>query len=245
MPIILGIVEDRNFLYIVNRVLRQNSIITGDDDDIESFADLQHRASIQLAQIAVQTTLTELVSDRLIPFEEADATITMVQGQRIYDLADDFIRFVDESPFFLELDTSDNSANRFMVRYPGGEEQLKREILDYREQPGTPSYFYEMSGTTKRIGVFHIPDANYDTVKFRYTYEKSVYPQIEADLMPFVTIQEIDTFGDMASRRFQFMFTKIPMEGLEQDIIYKTAKTSLINLLKPIYSTTTYGFSYQ
>jgi hypothetical protein len=244
MSIILETTETRSFLYGVNRVLRQNSIITGDDDDISSFTDLQHKASTQLAMIAIQSTITELSSDKCLPIEEVDATITMVQSQRTYDLASDFVRFIEEKPFLLELDGSGNSANRVMQMYPGGEAQLKREILDYREQEGTPSYFYNMKASTKSIGVFHIPDANYNGVDFQYTYEKSVYPVIEVDNLPFITRQEVDTFIDMASRRFQFIFTKQPMEGLEQDIIYKGARTSLLNILRQNYPTTEYGYSY-
>lgn len=245
MTIILEATETRNFLYAVNRVLRMNSIITGDDDNLTSFSDLQHRAALQLAQIGIQATMSELVSDRMIPLEEADATITMVTGQRTYDLAEDFVRFADENPFFLELDASDNSANRWMARYAGGEAQLRRDILDYREQSGTPNHFYELNASTKSIGVFQVPNANYNNVKFRYTYEKNVYPINEGDLMPFVTVQELDAFIEMAGRRFQFLFTQQPAEGLEQDIVYKTAKTSLINLLRPFYATTSYGYNYQ
>ena len=232
------------FLDGVNRVLRQNAIITGDDDNITTFADLQHRASVQLAQIAIQSTITELSSDKCLPVEETDATITMVQGQRTYDLASDFVRFIEEKPFFLELDASGDSENRVMTMYPGGEAELKRNILDYREQQGTPTWFYNMKASTKSIGVFHIPDANYDGTDFRYTYEKSIYPTVAADTLPFTTVQEDHAFLDMASRRFQFMFTKQPMEGLEQDIIYKTARTGLLNLLRQNYPTTEYGYSY-
>jgi hypothetical protein len=234
-----------SFLDGVNRVLRQNAIITGDDDDITSFADLQHRASTQLAQIAIQSTITELSSDKCLPVEETDATLTMVEGQRTYDLASDFVRFIEERPFFLEIDGSGDSANRFMMLYPGGEAQLKREILDYREQSGTPNYFYNMKAATKSIGVFQVPDDSYDGVDFRYTYEKSIYPTVADDVLPFTTVQEDHAFLDMASRRFQFMFTKQPMEGLEQDIIYKTARTGLLGLLNQTYATTEYGYSYQ
>lgn len=233
------------FLECVNRVLRQNAVITGDDDDITSFADLQHRASVQLCQIAIQSTVTELSSDQLLPVEEADDTLTMETGIRTYDLAADFIRFVGEKPFLLKVDASGDSLNQWMSMYPGGEAQLKRDILDYREQPGSPNYFYNLSAATKSIGVFQVPDSTYDGVKYRYTYEKSIYPTVAASVMPFQTVQEFHTFTDMASRRFQFMFTKQPMDNLEQDIIYKGAKTSLIGLMRQTKATTSYGWDYR
>jgi len=232
------------FLDGVNRVLRQNAIITGDDDDLTSFADTQHRASMNLAQIAIQNTLTELSTDKLLPVEQTDGTITMVEGTRTYDLAADFVRFAEEKPFMLELDGSGNSANRFMRMYPGGEAQLRRDILDYRTQSGTPNYFYDVHGATKAVGVFQVPNNLYDGKVFRYIYEKSVYPTVAASVLPFTTDQESHTFLDMASRRFQFMFTKQPMQGLEQDIIYNTARTSLVNLMRQSYATTQYGYDY-
>jgi len=232
------------FLDGVNRVLRQTAIITGDDDDLTSFADTQHRASMNLAQIAIQNTLTELSTDKLLPVEQTDGTLTMVEGTRTYDLANDFVRFAEEKPFMLELDGSGNSANRFMRMYPGGEAQLRRDILDYRTQSGTPNYFYDVHGSTKAVGVFQVPNNLYDGKVFRYIYEKSIYPTVATSVLPFTTDQESHTFLDMASRRFQFMFTKQPMEGLEQDIIYKTARTSLVNLMRQSYATTQYGYDY-
>lgn len=60
-----------NFLSAVNRVLRTNNIIRGDDDAITTFSDTQHNATLNLALIAIQDELTETVADRLISYEKA------------------------------------------------------------------------------------------------------------------------------------------------------------------------------
>lgn len=234
-----------SFLDGVNRVLRINSIIGGDDDDLTSFSDVQHRATLELAKIAIQSTITELSSDRALPYEEATDSITMTSGTRTYALASDFVRFKDENPFFLELDGSSNSANRTSNMYPGGEERLRREVLDYKEQSGYPNWFYVLNTSTKQVGFYQVPDSSVDSVSFRYVYEKSIYPTAEGDTLPFTTTQEDHAFLDMAARRFQFIFTKQPMDGLEQDIIYKTAKSSLMSLIKPAPSSTSYGYDYR
>lgn len=232
------------FLDCVNRILRTNSVIGADDDDLTSFNEVQHVATLQIAIIAIQTTLTSLTSDRLIPYEEGDGTITLVDGQRLYDLPADFIRFKGQRPFLLKLDSSSNSENTTVNLYPGGEEKLRRQILDYREQSGEPRWFYEVNAATKQIGVYHVPDSDIAGTVYRFPYEKEIYVELAADTLPFTTNQEWHAFADMAARRFQFMFTSQPMQGLEEDIIYQTGKGNLMNLLRRTNPTNQYGYSY-
>lgn len=233
------------FLDVVNRVMRINSVIGADDDDLTSFDDAQHVATSQIARISIQSTLTELTSDRIIPYEEADGTITVVTDTRVYDLPADFIRFKGEKPFLLKLDSSSNSENTTVNEYPGGEEKLRRGVLDYREQPGEPNWFYQLMSSTKRIGLYQVPDSSVNGVVYRFPYEKSVYVSLAADTMPFTTQQESDAFSDMAARRFQFLFTSQPIEGLERDSVYAASKANLMNLLRRTNPIQAYGYSYR
>lgn len=232
------------FLDTVNRVLRINTVIGADDEDLTSFDDLQHVATLQVAKISIQSTLTELVSDRIIPYEETDGTIVTVTDQRAYSLPADFVRFKGVKPFLLKLDGSSNSENTTVNSYPGGEEALRRAVLDYREQAGEPTWFYEIEGTTKQIGLYQVPNSTNNGTTYRFPYEKSVYVTVAADTMPFVTQQESDQFADMAARRFQFLFTSQPIEGLERDSVYAAAKTSLMNLLRQTNPVRKYGYRY-
>jgi len=233
------------FLDAVNQVLRNNVVLSGDDDDLTSFATTQHRATALIAIQAVKSTLTDVVADRLIPSEWVDATITMITDQRIYSLPADFVRMDGEDPFFLELDGSGNSANRTISEYPGGEHRLKRHVLQYREQSGTPFNFYFPNDSSKKVAFYPVPTASDNNVEYRYQYEKSVYVTAEEDVLPFHTEQEDNAFMDMASRYFKFLFTNQPVENIGQDVIYGTAKAALTNLMKPSYSSTSYGFTYK
>lgn len=233
------------FINTVNRVLRLNTIIGADDEDITSFTDTQHVATIQLAKAAVQSTLTELSADRILPYEEADGTITAEDGTRVYALPADFIRFRDENPFLLKLDSGGNSENTFITQYPGGEEAVRRQVLDYREQPGESRWFYQVMSSTKQIGLYQVPDASINNVVYRFPYEKSVYVTLATDTMPFTAQQELDAFADMAARRFQFTFTSQPIEGLERDSVYAVSKSNLMNLLRITNPSKSYGYSYQ
>lgn len=229
------------FLDGVNRVLRTNTIIQGDDDDITSFADTQHRATLNLAKIAIQTTLNELISDRLIPYEETDGTLTYVASQRLYTLPADFVRFSGKNPLMVVLENS-VATNSFIYEYPGGEESIRRELLQYREQEGNPLYFYSSASSVKKVGLYPVPDSS--GTELRYVYEKDVSVTNESDVLPFHTTSESYAFLDMASRYFQFLFTKQPLEGLENDIIYRRGKTALMQLMKASYPSNKYGYTY-
>src|SRR3989304_5888788 len=95
-----------DFITGVNRLLRINGVIRGDDDAITTFSDTQHSADIQLAQIAITDEIAELVSDRLISYEKATATISLVTSTRTYALETNFIRFFGPHPSF--YDSTDN-----------------------------------------------------------------------------------------------------------------------------------------
>jgi len=139
---------------------------------------------------------------------------------------------------------SGNSENITVNEYPGGEEKLRRQILDYREQPGEPRWFYVIQNAVKRIGMYQVPDASTDGVVYRFPYESSIYVSDYTDTMPFTTDQEAHAFADMAARRFQFIFTNQPLEGLDMDVVYKTGKANLINLLRKTNPTQSYGYTY-
>lgn len=232
------------FVEGVNRVLRENTILAGDDDDITSFSDVQHKATLMLAKIAIQNTLTGLVGDHLIPYEEADGTITYVSGTRVYSLAGDFVRFVGQKPFLLELDGSSNSANITVGMYPGGEDKLSRDVLDYRSQSGSPIYFYEVKGTTKQIGLYQVPDDSKNGVVARYRYEKSVYVTAEGDTLPFHTTQEDHAFLAMASRYFRYLNANEPIGNIDDDPVFKANKTSLMHLMAVRRPNNRYGYDY-
>ena len=222
------------FLDGVNRVLRENTILAGDDADLTSFSDTQHKATMELAKISIQSTLTALVAEKMIPYEITDGT---------YSLPDDFIRFADEDPFLLELSGS-VSANIYVPKYPGGEERLSAVVLDYRSQTGSPVYFYEVKGTTKKIGLFQVPDSNKNGTVTRFRYEKSVFVTSEADVLPFHTTQESYTFLSMAARYFRYLNANQPVGEIEDDPVYKANKGSLMNLIKITRPSTKYGYEY-
>jgi len=219
------------FLECVNRILRENNHIRGDTDPIASFDETQHNAVTNLAILAVQGELTDLVSDRLIPYERTSGTITLTTNLRYYDLASNFIRFYSKPLFY------NSTVNRQIYEYPGGLERLRVEIYNYDSQYGQPNWWYWEPTTTKRVGFFQVPDGSSNGQLWTYEYEKSVAVSNVADTIPFHNFEEAITFTSMCSRRHKFMVSDTDNKAdiqaiLDGDVSYTRAKARLMNLIK-------------
>jgi len=215
-----------DFLTGVNRLLRRNNIIKGDDDNITTFDDNQHAAKIELAQIAIQDELTSLVADNLIPYEKTAGSLTTSDGVRTYALASDFVRFFGKMPYlYYETD------NQQVFEYEGGEDALRLAIPNYTEQSGNPISWYPDLTTSKKIGLYQTPDTAHANRVYTYDYEKDVSVSIESDILPFHTDQEAQTFIQMAGRRFKYLEADQEIE-IEIDPLYLSAKSTLMSLMR-------------
>ena len=225
-----------DFLTGVNRLLRTNLIIGGDDDDITTFSDTQHAADIEMAQIAIQDEIASLVANRLLDYEKTSGTINLVTGTRTYALAADFVRFYGSRPSFY-----DSSNNTMIYEYRGGENMLKHDDYTYKTAQGNPRSFYWDSTTSKQVGFYSVPDTAWNGVSLAYDYEKSVTATVTSDTLPFHTTQEAQVFIQMAARRFRVMDETLMIDSLDNDPIYKDARATLINLMTPTNPQEFYG----
>jgi len=229
------------FIEAVNRMLRLATLMQWDDDDIVSFSNTQHAGNISLCRQAVQHVLNELVGDQFLWPEDAIGHITSVAGTRSYSLASDFVQFQDERPWIFRLEgASGTDATQQVLEYSGGENALMKAVFQYTTQQGTPIWYYFTDD--QEISFYPVPDAA-DT--YRYHYEKNVMVTSESDTLPFDSDQKAFAFVDMATRLFTFLFTRQPLEGLGQDIIYKGAKKALLSLLKKSDPVRQYGYRYR
>jgi hypothetical protein len=228
---------DFTFLNAVNRVLRASTLIRGDDDDVTTFSDTAHSANINLARIALQDELSLMASDQLMPLEFIEGSITTSAGQRVYDLPSGFTRFAGRA-FFKK-----SGVNRLITYYPGGRDRLRETIYDYKTQTGEPNWFYWEHGSRKKVGLYQVPDS---AITYTYDYQRSVYVTVEADEMPFHNQEEVDLFCQMATRRFKFLFERPDnvQISLERDMMYRSAKSGLYNLLRPFEPRKSYGKLY-
>jgi hypothetical protein len=215
------------FLDAVNRVMRLNGIIRGDTDTVTTFNDTAHNATLNLAIVAIQDELGDLVADRLIPYELASGTITLVSGTRTYALASDFIRFYGNA-FFL-------NGTREVYEYMGGRVALQSEVPQYKTAAGTPNWWYWEPATTKQIGFYQVPNSSGDL--YVYDYEKSVMVTASTDTIPLHNTEESNQFCLMCSRRFKVLYEDTEKQSdvvavLDMDNTYRRARRSLFQLIK-------------
>lgn len=226
-----------NFVTGVNRLLRTERIIKGDDDDIADFTDTQHQADIELAQLAIQNQLVECLAEELYGYEEASTSFTLTASTASYSLASDFIRFASDTPFLY-----DSTNNYQMFEYKGGKNALELHVPNYASQTGDPYAWYLEPDTTKKISVFPTPDSSGKVYTYRYQKDASV--TTATDTLPLINDLEAWAFIDAAARRFRFMDMKIDPGKLENDPVYMNAMSRLASLRSHKNPRKRYGKKY-
>lgn len=228
------------FIDCVNRILRLNGLIRGDTDILSSFTDTNHASTSAIAQIAVQNEITELSSKGELPYQhKTNGSITLATNTRTYSLPNDFVQMWGETPFFL-----DSTQNTQIFQYPGGEEQLRQDILTYRTDKGAPNFFYFELGTTQQVSFYLVPDSSVNGRALAFDYSGSVNVAASTDTIPLATIDQQYAFTEMAARRFKFLYeghVDIPMDT---DPVYREARSRLFALLKWKQPPRKYGRKY-
>jgi hypothetical protein len=212
------------FLDAVNRILRINHIIKGDDDNITSFGDDQHAADIEIAQLAVQSELSDLVSNKLVDNEKASGTVTLATGTRTYSLATDFVRFYGTNASF--FDSTDNTR---IYELKGGLDKLRDMDFQYDTNQGSPDSWYWEPGTSHKVGFYSVPDSTYSGRSLQYDYEKSIMIENATDDVPFNRTEVYYAFCDCAARRFKQIDNTLAVP-LNQDGMWLDARSRLMDL---------------
>lgn len=229
-----------NFIGGVNRILQLNGIIRGDTDLLVTFSDTNHNSTSTLAQLAIQTEITELSSKGQLPYQHnISSTLTMVSGQRSYAFPANFIQLWGDPPFFY-----DPIAEFTVLQYAGGENQLRTDILTYRTDQGYPLFFYFELGTTQQVSFYPVPDSQRNGLVLDYDYSSSVNVSNSTDTLPLATTDQAYAFVEMASRRFKFLFEGKIDVPMDSDAVYREARARLFSLLGWKQPPRKYGSGY-
>jgi hypothetical protein len=232
------------YLECVIRIFRSLAVIRGDTDAPTSFSQTQLNSELQVAQLAIQNELINLVAKRLIPKErKTSGSISLVAGTAEYDLASDFIRLYGKPHFH------NSSTNFDIFEYRGGLPQLQIDDINYLTAQGDPLWFYfsPQSSTNKKVGFYTVPN---QARTLQYDYEGSVLITLAADNLPFHNDEECFTFTEMAARRYKFMWEDVKAEAdvtmiLEKDMSYRTARATVYQLLRGTNPSGSYGAAYR
>lgn len=201
--------------------MRSEGILRGDTDAPTTFSDLQHGATISLAQMAIQDELNELLSDTLIAYEKSTTgSVTTVASTRSYSLPSDFVRFFG-TPVLLTGTTQ-------LFEYAGGEAKLALAFPAYKTDAGTPSWWYFDLTTTKKIAFYPVPTA---ANVYTFDYEKDVSVTNASDTLPFHNEMEAQAFCRLAARRFKYLYQEKEIANLIQDPEYQKARSTLAALM--------------
>ena len=232
------------FLDAVNRVLRLEGIIRGDDDEITSFSSSQHSAAISFAKIAIQEEIIWLVDESNIPYERTTGTVTSVASTRTYAMPTDFERFTEENQLW-ELDSS-SEVEQIGV-YRKEEHEVRKTDAKYETQAGTPTWFYFTGATTNTIGMYPVPDT---ATVYKFWYDKTVGVTTSTDTIPLVSTAQFDAFCSSAGRKFKFLRMS-PKErdvlfpkGIEKDPVIEAKRSTVLRLLNLGKGTAKYGRRY-
>ena len=227
------------FIDAVNRILRVNGLIRGDTDTLTAFTDQSHNSSSSIAQIAVQNEISELTGRNLLPAQFTSDSITLLTGTRTYSFPADYIKIAGEPPFFL-----DTTQNVEIYEYPGGWNQLRTDIYDYRTQSGNPIYFYFEPSSAAKVSFFQVPDSSVNGRSLTYDYWASENVSASTDNIPLSTTDQQYAFCDMAGRRFKFLFEGKVDVPVDSDPVYREARSRLLALLGRKQTQTRYGKTY-
>ena len=227
------------FLDCVNRIMRLNGLIRGDTDLLTAFTDANHGSTSAIAQLAIQTELTELSSKGELPYQHKAGSITLATSTRTYALASDFVQMWGADPFF--FDTTQNVQIR---QYPGDEDQLRTDIYTYRTQAGAPTWFYFELGTTQQVSFFPVPNSSVNGRVLSYDYSGAVNVSASTDALPLTTTDQQYAFTELAARRFKYLYEGKTDIAMDKDEVYREARSRLFSLLKWKQQPRRYGKVY-
>lgn len=229
-----------NFIGCVNRILREQGIIRGDTDALSTFSDTNHNSTSQIAQLAIQNELTELMSRGVLPYAfKLSGSITLVATQRSYSLPSDFTQFYGDDPYIY-----DSTSNYQIHQYPGGEQQLRKEIYTYRTDPGYPMFWYFEEGTVQKVSFYCVPDSARANLNLTFDYMGSVNVVNSTDTIPLTTDDQTYAFTTMAGRRFKWIYEGKPQQPIDEDPVYREAQARLFRLIKGKQLPRRYGNMY-
>lgn len=162
----------------VNELFDRANLNSSDQPALSSLTDGARQQWINVAIQVWNEVVEELYSATKLamPTELAEATITLVQGQREYTVATDLVQF--------RFPLLDETNHHYIFEFPGGYTNLVNLQSNPADFIGLPSF---AAWDSRSGGLFteYAPDAAAAGRIYKYRYDKDISLSAAADTFPF------------------------------------------------------------
>lgn len=161
----------------VNEILKRVGIIAGDAGVLTSLTDSSRQTSIDACVQVINEGITEVftVSEKPMPQEQKEGTVTLVTATRAYSLASDLVQ--------LRWPMIDKTNSQMLYEYPGGYNAMLRGDLE-QDDTGLPMYG-TIRPTDFKLYVDRAPTSVENGRIYTYQYDRDLVLALAADVMPF------------------------------------------------------------
>ena len=174
----------KNFLALVNDVLKEASIIQGDAGELTSFTDSARQIDVDMTISAINNVIAEIYSHpNELPRSQLEGRFTLATSRREYSLATDFE--------MMAFDIIRNEENgNAITPYPGGFEKMWRDQPTPSDFKGQP-FFYVINPENGKIRLDTQATSSEKGDVYRYKYIRSLTLSAIADLLPFSDVAAV------------------------------------------------------
>lgn len=167
----------KTLLNAVNEVLKRVGTIAGDAGALITLTDSARQRSIDVCIQAVNEGIDELYSacEVALPKEQAEATLTLVLGQRGYALAADLVQ--------LRWPMIDKTNNQYLKEFGGGYNAML--IADPEQDDTGLPVFAAIRPTDGYLHLDRAPTSVEAGRIYTYQYDKDLSLEDDADTVPF------------------------------------------------------------
>lgn len=169
---------NKTLLNGVNEVFKKLRLIQGDAGSLSTLTDSSRQNYIDMTIQAWNEAIDEVyhLSDKPLPNQHAEATITLVTSTRDYTLATNYTR--------LHWPLHDETNGYFITEYPGGYLQMRQDLTFPSNETGLPQRG-AIDPTDGSLYLDKLPTANENGLVFTYHYSKDLELTSASDTFPF------------------------------------------------------------
>ena len=168
---------NKTLLDAVNEVFKRVNNIAGDASDLTTLTDSARQHPIDVTIQVINEGMDELYSysTRAKPNEQAESTLTLVNGQRDYALASDLL--------VLHFPLIDKTNTQFLYEFGGGYDDML--LLDPEQNDTGLPYFGAINPVNGELHLDRAPTSVEAGRIYTYQYDKDVSMSAATDTVPF------------------------------------------------------------